>query len=397
MFVPPYSSLIKILDTHVPQTPQILYSAKINFADQIDVSYHFLGSIPLSHEDIGLFEKDRFESINKKVKEQLDMMKLVGHRDTITHEKIITNNPSLHEKKNLTFDEKMKELKADFAELKRALEADIGELKRASEADIRDLKGEKVRTERLERVLETGLERVLDTEKVKTERLERVLETEKVKTERLERDKMLRYEGETVNMRKRLWEMTRDNTDSTQKIYESTSMKTARKQRNRSAHQTDLDTVMKLADKDPQSYDILLDAIYGASKKDIKLLIDADKTGGNQVYNILNDRGSAFHNHYANTCIKPFNLWLSVVRGLQSIQSNTANKPSSDHESCVRTQKSKVQESIREWDAALEVDKSKRDTNTKTCQREILKDYEDRDLIPYIQKLSVPRGESKAS
>ncbi|KAF7916430.1 uncharacterized protein EAE98_010729 [Botrytis deweyae] len=330
-------------------------------------------------------------------------MKLVGHRDTITHEKIITNNPSLHEKKNLTFDEKMKELKADFGELKRALEADIGELKRASEADIRDLKGEKVRTERLERVLETEkvkterLERVLETEKVKTERLERVLETEKVKTERLERDKMLRYEGETVNMRKRLWEMTRDNTDSTQKIYESTSMKTARKQRSRSAHQTDLDTVMKLADKDPQSYDILLDAIYGASKKDIKLLIDADKTGGNQVYNILNDRGSAFHNHYANTCIKPFNLWLSVVRGLQSIQSNTANKPSSDHESCVRTQKAKVQESIREWDAALEVDKSKRDTNTKTCQREILKDYEDRDLIPYIQKLSVPRGESKAS
>ncbi|TGO43535.1 hypothetical protein BOTNAR_2744g00010 [Botryotinia narcissicola] len=353
MLVPLYDSPMKIFDTHLAQTPQILYSAKINFADQTDVNYHLLGSIPLGHEDLGLFGKSRFESINSKVKEQIDMMELVDHRDTITHEKIITNNPILHEKKNLTFEEKINSMRADIEKSKR----DSEESKRDSEESRRDLN----------QVME---------------RLDLCL----LKTERLEIEKASRYEGETINMRKKLWKMACIMESTRQKISVPSWMENIRKRRNQSAHLTDLATVMKLADKYPDYFDILLDTIYGASKSEIKLLICADKTGENQVYRILNDRGSAFHNQYANTCIKPFNFWLSAVRGLQNIQSATADKSSSVHESCVQKQKAEVQKLIREWDAAFDVDKLKWDTNTEKCRELIYSDYRDRDLLPRMWK-----------
>ncbi|TGO31452.1 hypothetical protein BHYA_0760g00010 [Botrytis hyacinthi] len=315
----------------------------LNMFDQTDVPYHLVGSIHLSHEDIGLFGKGRFESISPKLKEQVDVMKLVEHRDTITHEKMITNNPSLHEKKNLAFEKNIKRMKADIEELKRVLNQTIESLER-----------------------------------------------EKMKTEI---EKASRYEGETVNMRKKLWIMMCIMEASKQKISEPPWMKIYRKKRNQSAHLTDLETMMKLADKYPDYFDILLDAIYGAPKNGIKVLIDADKTGGNQVYRILSDRGSAFHNHYANTCIKPFNLWLSALHGLRNIQSATADKSFSDHESCVQKQKAEVQKLIREWDAAFDVDKSKWDTNTRKCREMIYTDYKDRDLLPRLWKSFGVQGE----
>ncbi|KAF5870374.1 uncharacterized protein Bfra_009758 [Botrytis fragariae] len=345
MFVPFYSSLTKIFDTYKSQTPQD------SQRKQTDAIYHLLGSISLNDEDIKLFGEDCVESIKPKVKKQVDMMKLVGHRDTLTHEKIITNNPSLHEKKNLTFKETLEEMRADTKETKRVLDQ-----------TIESLEIEKMKIEGLER------------EKIKIER----------KIERLEREKVSRYEGETANMRRQLWIIACTKKDPKQQIPEPMWMKSARKRRNHLAHQTDLETVMKLADDYPKVYDILLETVYGVPKNEIKLLLDADKTGGNQVYNILNDRGSAFHNRYANTCVEPFNLWLSAVRSLQETQSATAKKPSSDYESCVQKQKAEVQKSIREWDAAFKVDKLKRDTKTKKCQRMIYKDYEDRDLFPRI-------------
>ncbi|TGO14026.1 hypothetical protein BTUL_0059g00110 [Botrytis tulipae] len=353
MLVPLYNSPMKIFDTHLAKTPQILYSAKINFADQTDVNYHLLGSIPLGHEDPGLFGKGRFESINRKVKEQIDMMELVDHRDTITHEKIITKNPSLHEKKNLTFEEKRKRLEAGIEELKMK----TGRLERASE----------------------------ETQRLLNQTVES-LEGEKMKTERLERDKASRYEGEIVTMRNKLWKMACTMESTKKKISLPSWMDNIRKTRNQSAHLTDLATVMKLADKYPDYFDILLDTIYGAPKDEIKLLVDADKTGKNQVYKILNDRGSAFHNQYANTCMKPFNLWLSAVRSLQHIQSATADKSSSDHESSVQKQKAEVQKLIREWDAAFDVDRWKWDTNTEKCRELIYSDYRDRDLLPRMWK-----------
>ncbi|KAF7887793.1 hypothetical protein EAF00_010087 [Botryotinia globosa] len=340
MLVPLYYSPMKIFDTHLAQTPQIPYSAKINFADQTDVKYHLLGSIPLGHKDLGLFGKGRFESINSKVKEQIDMMELVDHRDTITHEKIITNNPILHEKKNLTFEEKLNSMKAASEESKR----DLGQA---------------------------------------MERLDLCL----LRVKRLETEKVSRYEGETINMRQKLWKMACIMENTRQKISVPSWMETIRKRRNQAAHLTDLATVMMLADEYPDYFDILLDTIYGAPKSEISLLIRADKTDEDQVYRILNERGSAFHNYYANTCINPFNLWLSAVRGLQKLQSATANKPpSSDHESSVQNQKAEVQKSIREWDAAFGVDRLKMGTNIKECRKIIYTDYKSRDLLPRMWK-----------
>lgn len=266
-------------------------------------------------------------------------MELVDHRDTITHEKIITNNPSLHEKKNLTFEEKMNIMKAD--------------------------------NEKSRRDFNQAMKR-LDLCLLKTE----ILETEKAS----------RYEGETVAMRNKLWKMAFNMESTSQKRSVPSWMDNIRKTRNQSAHLTDLATVMKLADKYPDYFDILLDTIYGAPKDEIKLLVDEDNTGKNQVYKILNDRGSAFHNQYANTCIDPFNLWLSAVRSLQHIQSATADKSSSDHESSVQKHNAEVQKLIREWDAAFDVDKLKWGTNTEECRELIYSDYRDRDLLPRMWK-----------
>ncbi|KAF7959370.1 hypothetical protein EAE96_000990 [Botrytis aclada] len=249
-------------------------------------------------------------------------MELVGHKDTITHERIITNNPNLHEKKNLTFAKSLKEVKADIQELKRASDKKFKELKRTSDQAIMELKRTSDQT-----------------------------------IKELKREKEKRYEGETANMRKRLWQMMCTKKELGQKILEPTWMKVARRGRNDLAHETDLETVMKLADEHPKFYDILLDTIYGAPKSDIKLLLDADKTGENQVYDILDERGSAFHNHYARTCVKPLNLWLSAVRCLRDIESASTNKPSSDYENHVQKQKAEVQKSIREWHTAFQVDR----------------------------------------
>lgn len=300
---------------------------------QTDVAYHLLGNISLGHEDFKLFGKDHLKSIKPKVKEQVDRMELIRHSDTITHEKIITNNPSLYDEKNLTFKEKIDWMEADIKELKRV----SAELKR-----------------------------------------------EKVKTYR---EKKQGYIGETVSMRNRLIRMTSSRVPlQQQQQNEPKWMVIARKKRNYSAHEPDLNTVLMLACEYPEFFDILFDTIYGVPKNETKLLLDADKTGENQVYNILDDRGSAFHNHYADTCVKPFNSWLSAVRGLQDIQSTTMNKASSGHKICVRKQKSEVQKLVREWDAAFKEDEAKRDTGTKKCQKIIWEDYLDRGLLPLIKE-----------
>ncbi|KAF7890916.1 uncharacterized protein EAF01_010725 [Botrytis porri] len=331
---------------------------------QTDVVYHLLGNIPLNNEDIELFGKGTFKSIKPKVKEQVDMMELVGHRDTITHEKIITNNPSLHEKKNLMFEERVKDMKADIEELKRTSE------------------GSKRTSEELKRALEEW-KRASEESKIVAEESKIVADQ---RIEMLEREKQKRYEGETANMRKQLWRMVFAKKEHKQKISEPEWMKIARKGRNHLAHQTDLGAVMKLADDHPEFYDILLDTMYGVPKHEIKLLLEADKAGENQVYNILNDRGTAFHNRYANACVEPFNSWLSAVRSLRDIQSATTKKSFFDYESCVQKQRAEVRKSIRKWDAAFKVDKLKRDNRTKKCQEIIYKDYEDRNLLPLIWK-----------
>ncbi|KAM0133713.1 hypothetical protein ACHAP3_005841 [Botrytis cinerea] len=319
---------------------------------QTNVAYHLLGNISLSHEDFKLFGKGHLKSIKPKVKEQVNRMELIRHADTITHEKIITNNPTLYDKKNLTFKKKIDGMEADIEELKRVSE----ESKRVSDQTI--------------------------------ERLER----DKKKTYR---EKKQRYIGETVNMRNRLIQMTSSRLHlQQQQQNEPKWMADARKERNYSAHETDLNTVLMLAHENPGFFDILFDTIYGVPKNEIKLLLDADKTGENQVYNILDDRGSAFHNHYANTCVKPFNSWLSAVRDLQDIQSATMNKASSDHEIYVRKQKSEVKKLVREWDAAFKVDEAKRDTKTKECQKIIWEDYLDRGLPPLIKE-SIGRRKAK--
>ncbi|TEY81057.1 hypothetical protein BOTCAL_0035g00010 [Botryotinia calthae] len=279
-----------------------------------------IGKLTLNfHEDFKLFGKGPLKSIKPKVKEQVDRMELVRHADAITQEKIITNNPTLHDKNNLTFKGRIERMEADIKELKRALEESTRSLE--------------------------GWDRVLNQ-----------------RVEMLERDNRKRYIGETVNMRNRLIQMTLHNVRLQWQKHDPEWMATARKERNHLAHETDLGAVMTLAHEDPEFFDFLFDTIYGVPKKEIKLLFDTEETGGNQVYKILDERGSAFHNHFANTCVKPFNAWLSAVRDLQDIKSASVNKSSSDHESSVRKQKAKIQKSIREWDAAFKEGQSKRDT-----------------------------------
>lgn len=295
----------------------------------------------------------------------MDRMELVRHTDTITHEKIITNNPSLDNILNLAFEKKME-----------GMEADIEELKRGTEESKRDIELLKIDTEELKRDSE-------ESKRVSDQIIER-LERDKKKTYR---EKKQGYIGETVSMRNRLIRMTSSRVPlQQQQQNEPKWMAIARKKRNYSAHEPDLNTVLMLACEYPDFFDILFDTIYGVPKNETKLLLDADKTGENQVYNILDDRGSAFHNHYADTCVKPFNSWLSAVRGLQDIQSATMNKASSDHKSCVRKQKSEVQKLVREWDTAFKEDEAKRDTGNKKCQKIIWEDYLDRGLLPLIKE-----------
>ncbi|KAF7897096.1 hypothetical protein EAF00_005324 [Botryotinia globosa] len=282
-------------------------------------------------------------SMQSKIKGNVDLTALVLHRDTFTCERILTNDPTRHERTNLT-------LHGVLADLK-----DLKQFKKTSTEEIRKLKQFK---------------------KTSTEEIWK-----------LKNDKKRRHAGEVVNMRDRLAELVlsaKENKQRKQQVHDPEDMKDTKDDRNRFAHQIDLDTTLEQMALYNQ-FDICSITVFGETQNNIKELLTWDKDGECEVYNIFNEHGEAWHHQFANTCIEPFNKWLSAIYALKETESAMLENPFSYFEARIQKQKDGIKEAIRKWNETFMTDKSKRGKRTGEFRELIRKDYIDRGLMDQIR------------
>ncbi|THV50495.1 hypothetical protein BGAL_0148g00190 [Botrytis galanthina] len=167
-------------------------------------------------------------------------------------------------------------------------------------------------------------------------------------------------------------------------VHDPKDMKDTKDVRNWFAHEIDLDTTFEQMALYNQ-FDICSITVFGQTQNKIKELLTWDKDGECEVYNIFNEHGEAWHNQFANTCIEPFNKWLSAIYALKGTESAMLENPFSYFEARIQKQKDGIKEAIREWNETFMTDKSKRGESTRTCRKLIKKDYIDRGLMDQIR------------
>ncbi|KAF7948549.1 uncharacterized protein EAE97_003960 [Botrytis byssoidea] len=305
-----------------------------NTATQIP--YSLVGRVPLAPQSMKQLESGDIGPMQSKVKGNVNFTALVLHRDTFTCERILTNDPTRHERTNLTLYEVL--------------------------ADLKELKQHK----------ETSKEE---------------FQTLKAKFQKVENDKRRRHAGEVVNMRDRLARLVLSAKEDKQRklqVRDPKDMKDTKHDRNRFAHEIDLDTTLEQMALYNQ-FDICSITVFGETQNNIKELLTWDKDGECEVYNIFNEHGAAWHHQFANTCIEPFNKWLSAIYALKEIESAMLENPSSYFEARIQKQKDGIKEAIREWKETFMTDNSKRGKRTRKCRELIRKDYTDRGLKDQIR------------
>ncbi|TGO59045.1 hypothetical protein BOTNAR_0170g00220 [Botryotinia narcissicola] len=321
------------------------------------IPYSLVGRVPLAPQSIKQLESGDIGSTQSKIKGNVNFTALVLHRDTFTCERILTNDPTRHERTNLT----LHGVLADLKELKQH--------KKTSTEEIRKLKQHK---------------------KTSTEEIRKLKKYEKTSTEetrKLKNDKKRRHAGEVVNMRDRLARLvlsTNENKQRKQQVHDPKDMKDTKDVRNQFAHEIDLNTTFEQMALYNQ-FDICSITVFGETQNKIKELLTWDKDGECEVYNIFNERGEAWHNQFANTCIEPFNKWLSVIYALKETEPAMLENPFSYFEAHIQKQKDGIKEAIREWNETFMTDKSKRGKRTGKCRELIRKDYIDRGLMDQIR------------
>ncbi|KAF7935756.1 hypothetical protein BELL_0106g00110 [Botrytis elliptica] len=205
------------------------------------------------------------------------------------------------------------------------------------------------------------------------------------------------YAGGVVSIRNQLAQMflrTTQIVQRKQQIANPIDIRVNVYDQNELAYDVNLSTTINQADMHPDYFDICLDTVFGAPKNHIKILLEWDKTGENQVYSILSDHGEAWHKGFANTCPAPFRDWLEAIYCLHHYESNMLPGGSSlDHMlpggsslEYIRMQKEGVEECFQEWNEAYTTDRSNYGKKRKECQKIITEDYRKRGLIPRIKK-----------
>ncbi|TGO09079.1 hypothetical protein BTUL_0180g00120 [Botrytis tulipae] len=361
-----------------------------NTATQIP--YSLVGRVPLAPQSMKQLESGDIGSMQSKVKGNVNFTALVLHRDTFTCERILTNDPTRHERTNLT----LHEVLADLKELKqhgKTSTEEIRKLKKHEETsteEIRKLKKhEETSTEeirKLEKHEETPTEEIRKLEKHEETPKEK-FQTLEEKFQKVENDKRRRHAGEVVNMRDQLARLVlsaKENKQRKQQVHDPKEMKDTKDDRNWFAHEIDLDTTFEQMALYNQ-FDICSITVFGETQNKIKELLTWDKDGECEVYNIFNEHGAAWHNQFANTCIEPFNKWLSAIYALKEIESAMLENPFSYFEARIQKQKDGIKEAIREWKETFMTDKSKRGKRTRKCRELIRKDYTDRGLMDQIR------------
>ena len=282
--------------------------------------------------------------IQSKIRETVNVTPLVLHMDTFTCEKILTNDPTRHERKNVT----IHELRAERQEFRREIQI--------SRQDNKDL-------------------------------LERTLKLE-LRIENLEDDKKRRHAGEVVNIRENLARLVlchEINKQRKQQLDDPKDIKAMKEDRNSLAHEIDLYTTLEQMATHPGHFDICSITVFGETQNKIRELLTWDKDRECNAYNIFNEHGEAWHSQFADTCIEPFNKWLSAIHALKRTESAMLENPSSYLENPIQRQKDVIKEAIREWKETFLMDKSKGRMATRVCQKAIKNDYKNRGLIDRIE------------
>ncbi|ATZ54079.1 hypothetical protein BCIN_10g01010 [Botrytis cinerea B05.10] len=215
-----------------------------------------------------------------------------------------------------------------------------------------------------------------------------------VRIENLEDDKKRRHAGEVVNIREKLARLVlchKINKQRKQQLDDPKDIKAMKEDRNSLAHEIDLYTTLEQMATHPGHFDICSITVFGETQNKIRELLTWDEDRECNVYNIFNERGDAWHNQFANTCIEPFNKWLSAIYALKRTESAMLENPSSYLENSIQKQKDVIKESIREWKETFLMDKSKEGLATWVCQEAIKKDYKDRGLIDRIEAALLKR------
>ncbi|KAF7881635.1 uncharacterized protein EAF02_006323 [Botrytis sinoallii] len=122
---------------------------------------------------------------------------------------------------------------------------------------------------------------------------------------------------------------------------------------NELAYDINLSTTIKQADMHPDYFDI---CFTYAPKDHIKILLEWDKTGENQVYSILSDHGEAWHKGFANTCPMPFGDWLEAIYCLHHYETNML--PGASTLEYIQLQKEEIEKCFQEWNEAYTTDRS---------------------------------------
>ncbi|TGO57117.1 hypothetical protein BCON_0069g00110 [Botryotinia convoluta] len=333
------------------------------------IPYSLVGRVPLGPQNMKQLESGDISLMQSKIRENVNVTALVLHTDTFTDEKILTNDPTHHESKNLTIKEMLAKSDARMQKVEQKnqiLSEEIQQLKydnKTLKEEIRNLKEDNQNLKYDNRNLKEEIQNLKD-------------------------DKKRRHAGEVVNIRDRLAQLvlsSEENEQRKQQVHDQKDMKANKEVRNSLAHEINLDTTLEQMAIYPDQFDICSITVFGETQNKIRELLTWDKDRECKVYNIFNERGEAWHNQFAKTCIEPFNKWLSAIYALKETESAMLENPSSWFETHIQKQKDGIKEAIREWKETFIMDKSKRGKRTGTCRELIRKDYRDRGLMDHIR------------
>ncbi|TEY80418.1 hypothetical protein BOTCAL_0038g00160 [Botryotinia calthae] len=210
----------------------------------------------------------------------------------------------------------------------------------------------------------------------------------KLRIENLEDDKKRRHAGEVVNIREKLARLVliqEKDKQRKQQLDDPKDIKAMKEDRNPLAHEIDLYTTLEQMATHPDQFDICSITVFGETQDKIRELLAWDEDRECDVYNVFNERGEAWHNQFANTCIEPFNKWLSAIYALKLTKPAMLENPSFYLENPIQKQKDGIKKAIRKWKETFLMDKSQGGNATHVCQQAIRKDYEDRGLIDRIE------------
>ncbi|CCD49543.1 hypothetical protein BofuT4_P099200.1 [Botrytis cinerea T4] len=382
------------------------------------VPYRLVGRVPLGSQNMKELESDII-LIQSKIRETVNVTPLVLHMDAFTCEKILTNDPTRHERKIVT----IHEMQAERQEIKQAIQESKQEsqilrqtlskerqtawkdrqaalkerqtawkdrLAALKERQTASKEGQTASKERqtASKERQTAWKERQQSRHDEKDLLERTLKELELRVENLEDDKRRRHVGEVVNIREKLALLVlchEINKQRKQQLDDPKDIKAMKEDRNSLAYEIDLYTTLEQMATHPGHFDICSITVFGETQNKIQELLTWDKDRECNVYNIFNEHGDAWHSQFANTCIEPFNKWLSAIHALKRTESAMLESPSSYLENPIQKQKDVIKEAIREWKETFLMDKSEGGMATRVCQKAIKKDYKDRGLIDRIE------------